>query len=623
MGVTQALTVGAANYTIMNSRRPIFRDRYGITDSERINRLMTLFQLGGCLKCVIAPISDIFPIFGYSKRWYCFGSALLGGAFGFAYCLLPKNSSSANSAAAFLFLTTFCKHNVDILCQGMYSRRIRYSPSAGPEMVSWVWWAIFLGDFITLMQGKLSDQGKPEVGVIIASILQILPAFLFLFNKWTFREETNAVERRIDAIKDAQDGNITVKLQPAAAQLYHYVQDKNRKKAGRHTAPTQEPMGEVILNEPITAEQELEEKEAAIELEEQPTEVAALSGGKLLRIQHKNNMPQEVEEEVERSPIPINFQTIHAIRCGQIPILECNGFVAKRHWRLLILCGILAACAIVLTVVNLLGTTWQLLWAHIAVFCAIIIGAYAILPRLIAGCCVAIYLVFALYLKFPGELDRFYLLNKCGRKSPQLDYTFYYTIGYLIMYIAGMFATIAFTPIFSHRRFQFTFIFTTCLQVIASLIDIIIIERWNIAIGIPDKATWICGFEIIYETVHVMHFMPTMILMSRIVPRGSESILFSIAAGYSFLGQTMANTMGSILLGLAFKPKGCDFTNIRNLVIVGHMCLPLLQIPLAFLLLPHCRICDDIDIHGNVKKAKKKGNDPNKVAKNSTWEKAK
>jgi hypothetical protein len=37
------------------------------------------------------------------------------------------------------------------------------------------------------------------------------------------------------------------------------------------------------------------------------------------------------------------------------------------------------------------------------------------------------------------------------------------------------------------------------LQVVASLIDIVIVKRWNISIGIPDATMYMFGFNIIYQ----------------------------------------------------------------------------------------------------------------------------
>ncbi|EPY30004.1 hypothetical protein STCU_04284 [Strigomonas culicis] len=264
----------------------------------------------------------------------------------------------------------------------------------------------------------------------------------------------------------------------------------------------------------------------------------------------------------------------------------------------------MTAAVIALALVTLLGTKWDLLWCCIAIVVIVPFGAYLSLPLAIANASVMVYLVFLLYLNFPGGLYYFYTGSaECVPGGPQFSYTFYLTVGNLIMYTAGMVGAILFPPLFSRRRYQATFAVTTLLQVLASLFDLIIVERWNIAIGIPDHAMYIFGDAIVFQIVHVMTFMPVMVLISRLVPRGSESMVYSITAGFTNLGETMASSFGSILMEFRFPVTTtvpCDFSNLRYLIIIGHLCMPLAIIPLSFLLLPNCRVCDDVDIHGRL-----------------------
>ncbi|KAK7199143.1 BT1 family [Novymonas esmeraldas] len=74
--------------------------------------------------------------------------------------------------------------------------------------------------------------------------------------------------------------------------------------------------------------------------------------------------------------------------------------------------------------------------------------------------------------------------------------------------------------------------------------------------------------------------------------------MFAILASFSNLGASTSSTIGAILMETAWpivsKPP-CDFSNLRWLLIVGHLVTPLIAIPLVFVLIPGTRICDPID----------------------------
>ncbi|EPY19618.1 pteridine transporter [Strigomonas culicis] len=563
LGATNALVKGAAGYIIYNSMQALFSQRYSV-DGMRFNRLSSMYTMGWSLQCLIAAISDLFPLFSYSKRWYCLMSTLFGGCFALGYGLMPAKSSSANAAGAFLFLTCLGKANLDILLQGLYSREIRKAPKAGPDLISWVWWTIFLGDFITLIQGPLNDAGKPQVGIIISAVFQIVPSIFSILN-W-YGERPNKVNRVEDAQRNYEEQFVREELVPAFEEAIYAI--RNGHARPHHVAPVRY----IGKNEPMV--------DGVYEADQAPAEGRAL---------------------VYREPEIVTLLGGAA---------EFNVFVGRENWRILIFCGVVTAAVLTLAIVTLLGTTHQLLWTSIAVLGTIVIGAYMALPLAIANAAIMLYSVYAFYFNISGALDYFYVATPdCLPDGPHFSYTFYNTVGSLLSYCAGIVACMLFSPIFARRRYQVTFIVTTIMQVLASLFDLMVTERWNARIGIPDHATYLCGYSIIYQFVHVMAFMPAEVLNSRLVPRGCEAMVFSIISAFGSIGDTMSYTFGSVLMEFRFPVTTevpCDYSNTRYLIIISHLCMPLMIIPLSFLLLPHCRICDKLDMYGKpVKHAKR------------------
>jgi hypothetical protein len=64
---------------------------------------------------------------------------------------------------------------------------------------------------------------------------------------------------------------------------------------------------------------------------------------------------------------------------------------------------------------------------------------------------------------------------------------------------------------------------TCCL---ANIIDLIIIKRWNIAIGIPDKIFFLFGNTIFENLVSIMLAIPISSIHAKIAPPGMESAVF-------------------------------------------------------------------------------------------------
>jgi hypothetical protein len=156
---------------------------------------------------------------------------------------------------------------------------------------------------------------------------------------------------------------------------------------------------------------------------------------------------------------------------------------------------------------------------------------------------------------------------------------------------------------------------TCCL---ASIIDLIIFMRWNIAIGIPDKIFFLFGNTIFDNLVTIMLAIPMASINAKIAPPGMESAVFgeSIicdAAGCSFcvkpsyanltivtylrsaytVGITsfcgMVTTMlGSGVIrwsGMKTIGNNCDFTVLPYLIIIFQVCMPLVVgIPVTFML---------------------------------------
>lgn len=573
LSVGYFLCKGIADSIISYATLPLFTERYGV-DGQRYQRLSSIVTMGWSIKAFTAMLCDGFACGGYTKRWYMFASAVLGSVFALILGFLPANESSANTACAFLFLTSYGKANMDILSEGFYSRLMRRQPKAGPALVSWIWWSIMVGCIIAAaIQGPLADSSMVQIGIFISAALQALCVPIFFFN--LYGEKRNSVERWEDAL--AMEAEVQKALQ-LRESLQAQATSENAAKDLNDTSSTSRypaSLDSRVRSDAIMP-YGISDDELPGTLDDEtynPSDVA-------------NNARQHMAE-----PVSCLFG-----------LFEINKEVIYRNWRIFIYSIVMTCAVVTLACGTILADTLGLLIICIVVSVVCCGCSLWALPLVIAKANIFGYLQMVCYIQLPGALNSFYVADSdCLPDGPHFSYTFYYTISAVIGNIGGLVGVSVFNYIFAKRSYRLTVILTTIIQIIASVFDIIIVKRWNIRIGIPDHAMYICGDAVVYQVCYYLAWMPVVILISRLCPRGSESMVYALMAGFANLGQTLSSSVGAVIMEYALHVATqvpCDFSNVPLLVLIGHLLVPLLIIPLSWLL-PSARICDDIDVDGN------------------------
>lgn len=572
LAITNFMQRGIANNLVSYSQYAMFRERFGVS-AERYQRLAGIASLGWSLMALTAVFTDTVALCRYTKRWYLVSSSLIGFAFALGFSLLPAKQSSANTGAAFLFLTVWSIANVIILAAAQYSRVLRKAPRAGPPLVGVVYSCIMLGGIISAgIQGPLSDHNIMQVGLYIAAAAQLVPAAFFGLN-W-FQEHINSVARK-------EDSDLNYKQE---------LEEARRLDEERGLPP-------VGATKPSAAAADGEANRNGM--------VAALT----------DDIPEEEEEQLVGGAQPTDRYADHvhwrapgiiSLACGMV---EINYRVVTDHWKIVLYCVIMTLGVVAMTVVTVLGGSYDLLYCSIAVSVVCLVLSFYSLPFAIAKANTYIFLQQLLYLQLPGVLDSFYMAEPaCLPDGPHFSYTFYVTVAKIIGNVGGLLGVALFTYVFSKMSYRVTMIFATIVQIIASIFDLIMVKRWNIYIGIPDHAMYILGDQIVYQTCYYLTYMPIVLLLSRLLPRGTECMVMAVMSSLGNFGSALSNSIMSLIIELGWniiseKTDGvwrCDFSNLPWLILVGHFACPLLILPLTVLLLPAARISDDIDIDGKV-----------------------
>merc|ERR1719295_746026 len=89
-----------------------------------------------------------------------------------------------------------------------------------------------------------------------------------------------------------------------------------------------------------------------------------------------------------------------------------------------------------------------------------------------------------------------------------------------------------------------------------SLSDTILFAGINRRYGIPDEF-FVLGASVLTDMVKQRQFIPGIVIISQVCPKGMEAIMYSLLAGCHNLGSTVATTGGAFVLELLeCRPSG-------------------------------------------------------------------
>eukprot|EP00290_Baffinella_frigidus_P011892 CAMPEP_0180150054 /NCGR_PEP_ID=MMETSP0986-20121125/21212_1 /TAXON_ID=697907 /ORGANISM="non described non described, Strain CCMP2293" /LENGTH=519 /DNA_ID=CAMNT_0022096899 /DNA_START=162 /DNA_END=1718 /DNA_ORIENTATION=- len=273
--------------------------------------------------------------------------------------------------------------------------------------------------------------------------------------------------------------------------------------------------------------------------------------------------------------------------------------LAREHPMIMAYCLTMAAAALGNAALDTILFDWHKLQFVYAVGAAIALSVLAFrwLPKQIARCNFYMFLSSVLYVNLSGSQDFWFTADeKCVPGGPAFDYTYYNSYTWIVGAVTGWLGIVLFQATMSNWPFRRLFWVTTLLQVLASAFDLLIIARWNISVGISDKVFYMFGDAVIGPAVGMFAAMPALVLTSKLVPKGLESTVYALLAGFQNFGGVVSSQVGIYAVSVAgIKTTGeCDFQNLGWLVFVCHCLLPLLAVPLTFILIPDMLMTDTI-----------------------------
>jgi len=226
--------------------------------------------------------------------------------------------------------------------------------------------------------------------------------------------------------------------------------------------------------------------------------------------------------------------------------------------------------------------------------------AFRALPATLAKSNLYMFLVSIAYVDLSGPLSYYYTANEhCVPDGPGFSYSYYLAVTNIVGALGGCLGSLLFQGMQSWT-FRQAFWLTTCVQIGASVFDLVIVRRWNIRLGVSDEATFLFGDAACQQIAQMLVIMPSALLNSLLCPRGAEATVYAILAGFQNFGLAAASVLGVFLtreLGIQSAPAlpggECDFSQLSTAIVIAHVLLPLAVLPLTFWLIPDVRMNDE------------------------------
>jgi hypothetical protein len=169
--------------------------------------------------------------------------------------------------------------------------------------------------------------------------------------------------------------------------------------------------------------------------------------------------------------------------------------------------------------------------------------------------------------------------------GPHFSQFFYITVIGIVGSLFGLIGMLTSKFLSNNIKYRGLFYITNLLYMAVNLLNIVIFNRWNLYLGIPDKI-FILGAETFQHIISIWNNIPILILTSHLCQNGMEATTYALTAGTSNLGSLLSQYQGAFLLNLLkITPNGGinDFMVFDNLWLASFIsalfpCLPLILI---------------------------------------------
>jgi hypothetical protein len=148
----------------------------------------------------------------------------------------------------------------------------------------------------------------------------------------------------------------------------------------------------------------------------------------------------------------------------------------------------------------------------------------------------------------------------------------------VIFTMANFGAAYAYAAFLRKRNMRLLFRNVIIFVIFVGLFNIMVVERWNLVLGIPDKV-FLLGDFVAQGVAGQLIFMPVAVFAARMSPAGGEGFVYALAMSVLNISWACSEFLSGLLAKL-FGIESGEYDNLTPLILTVSA---LTLIPLAFL----------------------------------------
>lgn len=178
-------------------------------------------------------------------------------------------------------------------------------------------------------------------------------------------------------------------------------------------------------------------------------------------------------------------------------------------------------------------------------------------------------------------------------EGPHFSPFFFNSVLGVVSAIVSLFGIYSYQRFMTSWKYRHLLIATNLMYSVISLPDLLMFSRYNLVLGIPDHL-FMLGSAVAQNIVLQWQWMPQVVILANLCPKGMEATMYALLAGSHNLGNTIGSNCGALLLEwLNVTPSGAigesdKFANLWKATIIAGA-LPLLTILSLWFLIPDAR----------------------------------
>lgn len=223
-----------------------------------------------------------------------------------------------------------------------------------------------------------------------------------------------------------------------------------------------------------------------------------------------------------------------------------------------VLCLIMLACTVLLMALGLFVQDIIVNAVASQVVALIVLISFSILLRPEIAKVTAFFLIQnSMSLSIGGASFYFYTdTAKEYPNGPHFSMWFYTSVLGIFGSVFSLLGIYSYQKYATGWNYQSLLFVSNLLLTVLSFSDVILFSRLNLKLGIPDHA-FVLGGSALATVVQQWQWMPGVIMISQLCPKGMEAIMYSLLAGCFNLGSTISSNSGALFLQvLDIKPTG-------------------------------------------------------------------